>query len=171
MNHTGHQTTKKGYSVNDPSPSKKLLSREEVFARTNVLYTLLPLGLMVAIKVMVILQSPDTNSLSALWPGLFQSGDWSLASGMVYISILSGISDASHNRQIDTLRVNYRTLKLLSIMLLNFVVYFCSSVFTESFLVPWIQLALFIHAIWMCYRYQRDIYLVKSGYGNYGKEK
>nr|PMK19551.1 hypothetical protein BCU04_03225 [Vibrio cyclitrophicus] len=148
---------------------KKTLDDEEVFARTNVLYTLLPLGLMVAIKVLVMFQSP-IMSWSQLWPGLFQSGDWSLASGMVYISILSGMSDASHGRKLDTLRVNYRTLKLLSLMLVNFVVYFCASVFNSSPIVPWLQLVLFIHAIWMCYRYQRDIYLVKSGFGKYDKE-
>ncbi len=145
------------------------LHDEEVFARTNVLYTLLPLGLMIAIKVLVMFQSP-IMSWTHLWPGLFQSGDWSLASGMVYISILSGMSDASNGRRIDTLRVNYRTLKLLSLMLFNFVVYFCASVFSSSPIVPWVQLILFIHAIWMCYRYQRDIYLVKAGRGRYIKE-
>lgn len=151
------------------SVDRKPLSNEEVFARTNVLYTLLPLGLMVAIKVLVMFQSPNM-SWSQLWPGLFQSGDWSLASGMVYISILSGMSDASNGRIVDSLRVNYRTLKLLSLMLFNFVVYFCASAYSSSPVVPWLQFILFIHAIWMCYRYQRDIYLVKAGRGKYNNE-
>lgn len=143
---------------------KPKLKNESVYARAALLIILLPLSLMVVVKLFVIFSIPQSNKLNLfeLIKELFRSSDWSLANGMVYVSILIGIYESTQGRKVDGIRLLYRGVKLGFMMLMNFLVYFCATIYPNHVALPLLQLLLFLQAIWFYYRYQKDIFIIKN---------
>ncbi|MDD1796438.1 hypothetical protein LRP50_25310, partial [Enterovibrio sp. ZSDZ42] len=129
--------------------SKHKLKDESVYARAALLIILLPLSLMVATKLFVIFSDQDNIQKGTLKiiGELFRSSDWSLASGMIYVSIIIGIYESSQGKKSDGLRLLYRGAKLACLMLFNFLVYFCATAFPSHIFIPTVQTFLFLQAV------------------------
>ncbi|MGF1761099.1 hypothetical protein L4D76_24900 [Photobacterium sagamiensis] len=146
----------------DSSKQNERLSRENIYALIGAIIVLIPLGLLAVIKIFA-----NTNMGLPPFTGIMASSDWSIASGMVYLSTLLGLLDATQGRRYDHVRITFKIVLLIVFMLVNFIVYALANIYEGMVFIPWAQGLLFCIALISFIRYQKAFFLIKKGKGQY----
>lgn len=141
---------------------KVKISDENVYGLIGVTITCVPLFLLILIKIIT-----NINSNQPIFNNLMTASDWSIVSGMIYLTLLLNLIESIQGRKYDSLRFTATLLRLIILMIINFIVYAVANIYINLQFIGLIQGILFINAIIQFFRYQKAFYLIKKGYGKY----